>query len=1213
MAEITLREYIEEIDILIENEQLDEAIAHCLHILQAYPKHIEAYRHLGKALLEAGRFTEAADMFQRVLAAVPDDFVSHVGMSVIREDEGNLDTAIWHMQRAYETSPANTAIKEELKQLIAQREGVAPPKPGLTRGALAQMYVRGELYQEAIVELQASLEEEPDRPDLQVILAEVYWRTGQRVEAAEVCNDLLEELPFCQVANRIMAAMLQASEQAEEGTVYHRRLAALDPYAAFVENAMMDPDTVRDDAVKLKRMDWQPGEPIPAVESGIPDWAAEIGLEVSRTQEEAVEAETEGEIEEPAWLEDIGMAAAGSEQGAPAGEPTGEEAEEELPSWLEEIEPEEEFEPLPEAEEAAGAPPFMDEDTGEEDEGEIPGWMEEAGWRESEGEVEEAHVSFSDEELAALEAGVLPEDELVEEDQEEELAPAEIPDWLMEIAPSEEIEEEEAMLGAEEDELFAEVLGQEEEAEEEETPDWLSGIESEEVEEYPLEPEEPVGAEEMEPEAAPDWMSGIAPEEEAEVEPAEAAPDWDTVITPEPEETEIAETVEEGAPDWLSGISPEVEAEEEAIPSQQEEPEPEGMEAAEEWAAGETVVDFSGAEEPEPEGEAEADIDWLSGIAAEAEAGEMEVPSGEPEEIEPEEEAAEWLTGIARTAQEMSEDVSEHISEIPGETPEISEEPAGTPPEEIPEEEAPAIPSWLEAEEPGESSTIVSWLGTQELEEGDEEPVEELEDEEPISTTHPFLSAVEETEAEAPGWLTEAAASAEELEELEELEEEPEIEPAPEPEEIMPAETIPPQPESDIEQAEARLMDELESVDQAPELSQEAETPDWLKGYAEEISEPSEEIPEFEALEPDEEAEPVSEVEAPPSPGEPGMEGPAADAEPPIPGLEEPTKVEPEPEIPAETISAGAPDAEPAAAEAEPDWLGELGEERDLEPEIPAEVDAEAEVAETPEWLQEISEEPGISAEEAEAESLPTFAADLPESDEEIEWDEAAAAEEPDWLKEAEPEPESVEILEEPEIPDWLREPDEELMAGEPAVEPPAEEPEVEEIQPEPEFAKSDTKPLGEPEPPEPEFPAEAEVLAAREVEPELPAEPEPVEERPEVLEEPAPSEEAVPVEVPEVVEPAPIEREPAALEPAELLRAAQAALREGDYERAAEQYTQLTRKKQALNATIDDLEGTLEAQPGEPKLWTVLGDAYMQMDRIAEAIEAYQRGVEVI
>ena len=46
--------------------------------------YIEIYRLLGKTFLEARRYADAADIFQRALMAVPDDFVSHVGMSIIR-------------------------------------------------------------------------------------------------------------------------------------------------------------------------------------------------------------------------------------------------------------------------------------------------------------------------------------------------------------------------------------------------------------------------------------------------------------------------------------------------------------------------------------------------------------------------------------------------------------------------------------------------------------------------------------------------------------------------------------------------------------------------------------------------------------------------------------------------------------------------------------------------------------------------------------------------------------------------------------------------------------------------------------------------------------------------------------------------------------------------------------------------------------------------
>ena len=163
MGNISLRSYFHEIEGLIGKGQIEEAEAHCRHILQSFPKLLAAYRLMGKALLEARQYSDAADIFQRVLSSTPDDFISQVGMSIIREDEGMLDAAIWHMERAFEVQPYNIAIQDELRRLYGRRDGVEPPKVRLTRGALARMYAKGNLYQQAIAELRAGLLEETTR------------------------------------------------------------------------------------------------------------------------------------------------------------------------------------------------------------------------------------------------------------------------------------------------------------------------------------------------------------------------------------------------------------------------------------------------------------------------------------------------------------------------------------------------------------------------------------------------------------------------------------------------------------------------------------------------------------------------------------------------------------------------------------------------------------------------------------------------------------------------------------------------------------------------------------------------------------------------------------------------------------------------------------------------------------------------------------------
>ena len=426
MAEVSLRGYIRDIDELIEREKLDEAIAHCRHVLQTYPKHLDTYRLLGKAYLEAKRYGDAADIFQRVLSAVPDDFVSHIGMAIVREDEGNLDASIWHMERAFETNPANPAIQQELRRLIGRRDGLEPHKVRLTRGALARMYAHGELFQQAITELRSALQEDPERPDLQVLLADMYWRTGQQNEAVAVSSRVLEKLPNCLEANRVLAASLRGKERIEEAAVYHRRLAGLDPYASFLESPEADPQNIDATAVTLTKLEWKTGQPIPSVRAEQPGWAATLGMELQeRRAEEAQQSVSRpGTGPLPSWLE-------------PGEPPPFLEGAGEAPSSKETMwqGPEssgfEEPSPTPEG----GVPDVMAavQPSGDD----IPSWMREAGWGESAGEAIDQPISFTDDELGALAAGQLPPVSAPRADDGlRDLTPAQLPDWIRDIAPS---------------------------------------------------------------------------------------------------------------------------------------------------------------------------------------------------------------------------------------------------------------------------------------------------------------------------------------------------------------------------------------------------------------------------------------------------------------------------------------------------------------------------------------------------------------------------------------------------------------------------------------------------------------------------------------------------------------------------------------------------------------------------------------------------------
>ena len=360
MAEIPMRSYLHEIEKHIESGRTDQAIAHCRHILQSYPKYVDAYRLLGKAYLESQRYGDAGDIFQRVLSSVPDDFVSHVGMSIIREDEGNLDEAIWHMERGFEVQPSNNAIQEELRRLYGKRDHVEPPKIRLTRGALARMYYKGELYQQAIGEIRATLADSPDRLDLQALLADIYLKINQRVEAADAALAVLHRLPNCLITIRVMIQVLSSTEREMEQKTYRQRLAQLDPYSVFAAIDAASSDAVSEHAIKLEKLDWKPDTSLTG-EAGQPAWAASLGVDLgdlSPAKEETL----------PDWLSGIS-----TEPGSPK------EADAIHSSAF----------TFDEAEPAAGVDESLIPASPEE---EIPNWLRQAGWGPSTGAGELAEA-----------------------------------------------------------------------------------------------------------------------------------------------------------------------------------------------------------------------------------------------------------------------------------------------------------------------------------------------------------------------------------------------------------------------------------------------------------------------------------------------------------------------------------------------------------------------------------------------------------------------------------------------------------------------------------------------------------------------------------------------------------------------------------------------------------------------------------------------------
>jgi tetratricopeptide (TPR) repeat protein len=926
MTEISLQEYCRQIEDTIEQGRYGEAVAHGKHILTQYPKHVETYQLLGKAMLNSGQGEDAVDMFRRVLSANPEDLVAWIGMSEVHAQRGEFDAAAWCLERAFEQAADNELLEEELRRLYGQRDGVEPQRVQLTRGALARFYLKGDLLSRAINEFRDLLAEHPERTDLAVALAEALWRNEQRLEASEVCQKVLDELPFCIKANLILGEIWTSSGR-EEGQTYLRRAEALDP-----ENRM---------AQTL----FGAGSPLHPREA-----------RVTTLEPSALPAE-----EQPAWLADAAAAPEAAE-GALVDVTSALETQIEIPSWLEDATGEPSLAPPPG--EAAAVPPIPAAEPAVEETvpapAEIPDWLTGAG----EEPVEEEPEATIPEEaeppdwLAGLGLELTGAEETLEPPAELEIEPTggaeapvtlgeeETPDWLAELGIAEVSEQAPPPVPP-----SAPI--------EEPEPDWLTGIRDQFAEETKVPPETVTEAEAISPEwEEPGWLEDKGeplgddslswleqPAEEAIPAPAQI-PDWMQELAPSEEAAPSAPVAEEvPAPDWLEGdempsgdealawLEQLTEGKEDELQAQaQAESEARlaeimGRPAPPEAPVAEPAPEQAVAPPVEPAVPAPAEIpDWMQELAPSEEAA-PSVPLAE-EAIPAPAEIPDWMQELAP-----------------------SEEAAPSAPvaEEVP------APDWLEGDEMPSGDEALAWL--EQLTEGKEDELQAQAQAEsearlaeimgrpappeaPVAEPAPEQAVAPPVEpavpapAEIPDWMQELAPPDVTLPEA-----------APPTAEAAPTEAAAPPAEGAFgwiafdepetpPQAIAAVEEAMPAAEEIAPMAEEAPTPDWLEGegvpsgdealaWLEQLAAGKEEELQAQA-QVDVEAR-MAEIMGRPAPAQ----APAEEAPP-------PEETPPAPEAAAEEIVAPPVEKAPAAMEVVPP-VEEFAPPETPEPEYPEE------------------------------------------------------------------------------------------------------------------------------------------------------------------------------------------------------------------------------------------------------------------------------------
>ena len=229
MVDLSLRGQTEAAHRLLQAGDFLAALAICRRILEAFPRHVQTYLLLAKIYARLGQGELAADLWRRVLSADPENAAAWAGLAQVSAQRGLWDEARRQGELAAELAPGDEEILLELRRL-GQAHSVAPSaRRQLSRGALARIYLRGQLYGQAVRELRALVTEQPQRWDLRVALAEALWRDDRPEDAEAVCRGILAELPYCLKANLILGQLLLNGARDEEGRACLQRAQALDP------------------------------------------------------------------------------------------------------------------------------------------------------------------------------------------------------------------------------------------------------------------------------------------------------------------------------------------------------------------------------------------------------------------------------------------------------------------------------------------------------------------------------------------------------------------------------------------------------------------------------------------------------------------------------------------------------------------------------------------------------------------------------------------------------------------------------------------------------------------------------------------------------------------------------------------------------------------------------------------------------------------------
>jgi tetratricopeptide (TPR) repeat protein/TolB-like protein/tRNA A-37 threonylcarbamoyl transferase component Bud32 len=167
-------------DITARNGDVTQALAYADRAIAIRPSFWENHGERGMICLRSGRFAEAREAFERVIALQPDSAWGYQLLGVVYQNLGQDDAALRNYQRSLELSPTFASWSN-----------------------IGTLHYRAERYSEAADAYLESLKIRPNQPLVRRNLADTYVHLGERTKAR---GEYLRALELTQEALRVNPA-----------------------------------------------------------------------------------------------------------------------------------------------------------------------------------------------------------------------------------------------------------------------------------------------------------------------------------------------------------------------------------------------------------------------------------------------------------------------------------------------------------------------------------------------------------------------------------------------------------------------------------------------------------------------------------------------------------------------------------------------------------------------------------------------------------------------------------------------------------------------------------------------------------------------------------------------------------------------------------------------------------------------------------------------